>query len=399
MYRYAYLIMVTPQNNNKYYEMTECSDGSFSVRYGRVGSTCVSTSYPMDKWNQKYREKIRKGYVDQTELHTVIEKEKSRYKDIDDKSVADLIERLDMYANAVIKANYTISVEKVTTAMVDKARSILNRLKSQKDLLSFNNSLLELFSVLPREMKSVNDYLCNDSSDIACIIERESELLDIISGQVKKSKAINPIDKSDIDNNKTILEALGLKIMPATQNEVNLILNHLDNSIKNKFKQAWAVTNTKTQARFENYLSRNANPKTMLLWHGSKNENWMSIINNGLLLNPNAKITGKMFGQGIYFAPSSKKSFNYTSIKGSYWAHGNANNAFMALYETIQDSPFDVYSYKSSYSNLTEKSLYRLDENAKYLHAHAGRDLRNDEIIYYREDQITIRYLVEFEYS
>ena len=61
-----------------------------------------------------------------------------------------------------------------------------------------------------------------------------------------------------------------------------------------------------------------------LLWHGSRNENWMSIISNGLILNPNAVITGKMFGQGIYFAPKSRKSFGYTSYDGSYWARGNS---------------------------------------------------------------------------
>ena len=53
------------------------------------------------------------------------------------------------------------------------------------------------------------------------------------------------------------------------------------------------------------------------LWHGSRNENWFSILENGLQLNPNAIITGKMFGKGIYFAPSSNKSWNYTSYRGT----------------------------------------------------------------------------------
>jgi len=40
-----------------------------------------------------------------------------------------------------------------------------------------------------------------------------------------------------------------------------------------------------------------------MFFHGSRNENWWNIIKNGLQLNPNAKITGKMLGHGIYLAP------------------------------------------------------------------------------------------------
>ena len=65
------------------------------------------------------------------------------------------------------------------------------------------------------------------------------------------------------------------------------------------------------------------------LWHGSKNENWLNILGTGLKLNPNATITGKMFGKGIYFAPSATKSAGYTSMTGSYWANGRSNRAFM----------------------------------------------------------------------
>ena len=41
---YSKLIMVTTQNNNKYYEMKEQGDGTFIVYYGRVGRSEEHTS-------------------------------------------------------------------------------------------------------------------------------------------------------------------------------------------------------------------------------------------------------------------------------------------------------------------------------------------------------------------
>lgn len=36
MGRFAHLVMVTENNNNKFYKMTEQSDGTIAVEYGRV---------------------------------------------------------------------------------------------------------------------------------------------------------------------------------------------------------------------------------------------------------------------------------------------------------------------------------------------------------------------------
>lgn len=50
-----------------------------------------------------------------------------------------------------------------------------------------------------------------------------------------------------------------------------------------------------------------------LLWHGTRIENIAGILSSCFMLNPNAKINGKMFGNGIYFADSSSKSAGYIS--------------------------------------------------------------------------------------
>ena len=128
-----------------------------------------------------------------------------------------------------------------------------------------------------------------------------------------------------------------------------------------------------------------------MLWHGSRNENWMSIIQNSLLLNPNAIITGKMFGAGIYFAPSSVKSWGYTSYLGTRWANGHSSTAFMGLYAVAYGKPMNV----DHWSSLDYKREV-LQNGYDSLHAHAGVDLHADEIVLYDEAAVLLNYIVEF---
>ena len=48
-----------------------------------------------------------------------------------------------------------------------------------------------------------------------------------------------------------------------------------------------------------------------MLWHGTKNENLMSILLKGLKIKPpNAHETGSLFGKAIYFSDKFSKSLN-----------------------------------------------------------------------------------------
>lgn len=102
----VYLVMVTTNNNNKYYRMIPHGD-TFEVEYGRVGASCQHASYSMSQWNKKYNEKIKKGYVDQTHLvQDLIQKEKPKgkdgYKEIENKVIAEIVQRLQDMAHQKI---------------------------------------------------------------------------------------------------------------------------------------------------------------------------------------------------------------------------------------------------------------------------------------------------------
>ena len=175
------------------------------------------------------------------------------------------------------------------------------------------------------------------------------------------------------------------------------LIKKLMNESKDKFRNAWRVKNLKTQERFDKFVADNNIKDTKLLFHGSRSENFWSIIKTGLVLRPtNAVITGKMYGFGCYFAPKCQKSIGYTSLAGSYWAGGASNKAYMAIFEVAYGTPYDVYTFDSKYYSLNYDELQKFQKGAHCLHAHAGTGmLRNDEIVVYKEEQMTIKYLIE----
>ena len=395
-----YLVMVTASaNNNKYYKQIPHGD-TWTAEYGRIGSSSQKREYPMSQWNSKYNEKIRKGYVDQSDLvEDLIQVQKpkqSEYKEIENKVIAEIVDRLQEMAKQAISDNYTISSNKVTQAMVDEAQEILSGLLDIPDVDTFNDMLLKLFTVIPRRMGNVKDYLVKSTEDFAKIIQREQDLLDVMRGQVVQKQIMDDTkDNDDNKNENTILEQLGLEFDECNDKDIAVIKDALG-SCADRFYKAWKVKNIKTQERFEKFIKENNIKNTKLLFHGSRNENWWSIINTGLVLKPtNAVITGKMFGYGIYYAPKARKSLGYTSLDGSYWVRGNSKSGFMALMDVAYGKPYDVYSFDSKYYNFNYDRLQEACNGANCLHAHEGSMLRNDEIIVYKEDQCTIRYLIE----
>lgn len=172
-----YLVMVTASaNNNKYYKQIPHGN-SWTAEYGRVGSNPQRREYPMSQWDSKYNEKIRKGYVDQSDLvEDLIQVEKpskSEYKEIENKAIADIVEKLQSMARQAISDNYTISSNKVTQAMVDEAQNILTSLLDVKDVSKFNDILLTLFTTIPRKMSNVKSYLADTQDDFSRIIQKE----------------------------------------------------------------------------------------------------------------------------------------------------------------------------------------------------------------------------------
>lgn len=403
-YRTVKLIMVTAENNNKYYEMHEKADGTFTVHYGRIGGSKSVATYPIAQWDKKLREKVTKGYIDQTDLYA----DKTLTTDagsITNAEVRDLISRLMAFANQSIFQNYYVTANQVTRKQVDKAQQILDELAAMVavnlDTEAFNYKLLELFKTIPRKMGKVNEHLLEqlpttpkDLQPLHNQLSAEQETLDVMRGQVE----FNQSQTSPDHLQPTLLESMNLTVEPVTDQRVITLIQRMMGLDANKFDAAFSIRQAVTEAAFNAHISQSVNPKTQLLWHGSRSENWMSILRTGLLLRPaNAVITGKMFGYGIYFADQFSKSLNYTSLQGSAWANGRQKEGYLAIYEVHVGHQLVLTRHENWHMKLDAGALAQINPTYNSVYARRGFSLQKNEFIVYNPAQCTVRYIVRIK--
>lgn len=382
-YSEAYLTCIHPESNNyKFYHLKPGSN-CLRVTYGRIGSRRgekygmrdIKVPYPTYLYWIRYYEKLSKGYVDQTEIYLSGRIKKPIYNGIrdTDSPAAELYTKLKGYARAVIKRNFRH--QRITWDQIEQSKDILRKLSQQTKVADFNAVLTNLLTLSPRKTKFVAELLANKTEDFSHIIKREEDLIAAMEGVITPEASF---------------ANLKIKVFKATAEQEAAVRARLSDQLKDKIHCIYRVINIKHRRRFDNYLQKNGNPQVREYWHGSRNENWFSILEHGLKLYPNAEITGKMFGEGIYFAPSSLKSWNYTSFYGTFWAGGNSDTAFMGLYATAYGSP--LYAYNADF--FTKDDLQRHHKHC--IHAKAGKYLIADEIIFYDEAAVLLNYIVEF---
>ena len=420
----VHLVFVEEKNkgdgvdHNKFYDMFE-RNGECHCLWGRrqdgyeFGKSGKLTVKPLHEWDKIYSSKVAKGYEDKSYLYedlvtaqvTGSANDANLYAPIQNPKIAEIVDRLQKYANDVIKANYSVKSGQVTKIMVDEVQKYLNEMTYANSLNEFNNYLLEIFKIIPRSMSRVDAYLAYSQNDMAKIIQREQDLLDIMRGQI-----ITPVKGQKVvtqaGNKHTILELNGIQMEEVSAKDIEEIKKRMGSNA-HRFVNAWRVVNEKQETAYNAYCKEEGLRKRdcKLLWHGTRSENVWSILKTGLVLRPqNAVITGKMLGRGLYFAPDFLKSRNYTSARGTTWASGKDNTGFMILHAVAYGNPYNLNSFGVISQSFEYKDLRKLkDANGnKYhsVHAHKGMDtgwsaLKADEIVVYKEEQVMPLFLVE----
>lgn len=122
-------------------------------------------------------------------------------------------------------------------------------------------------------------------------------------------------------------------------------------------------------------------------WHGSRTSNLLSILRGGLVIPPAnaAHCTGRLFGPGVYVAPSSTKSLNYAY---GYWGGrgGYSENCFMFLVDIAMGNAYTPRGTSGT-----------LPVGYHSIWAKSGiSGVYNDEIILPHTYQCNLTYLLEF---
>lgn len=424
--RYAKLIHVSvdngsTSNSNKVYIMEELSDGRIKCEYGRVGKSLVTEYKPSSKWDSVLKQKLSKakGYTDVTDLlaEPVVDESKpvnNKVDNIKDEIVKKLIDELMSFANKSIQRNYKVTQEAVSEQQVTAAQEIITNISSLiqigVDIKHINDMLLKLYTIIPRRMDNVKNHLFRDiNNDVTLtnaqrLIDNEQSALDTMAGQVelikqqreaaKKAAEAEAKGVEEAVEEVTILDQMGLTVEVETDTETLELVKKLMGPNANQIRKVFKVRNNKTQAKFDKNLEKAEVKKRRLYWHGSRNENWFNIIQSGLLIRPSGAVhTGSMFGDGIYFADKAQKSIGYSSLRGSYWAHGGDNKAFLALYDVHLGKQKEILHHDSSCYKLSKNVLD--NEGFDSVFAKGGADLRNNEYIVYDPAQCTVSHLIE----
>ena len=435
-----YLVCLDEETNDyKSYTMfQEQGNGKFGVSYGRIGGTDLldrskynfdkegSHYYPADMFWIKYYEKIMKGYIDKTEemdfqykgkgvSRTEPKKEIQEYLPIEEEETKDLIEFLISRQRGYVQDNYNYTDalgKQLNEKAIKHSEDLLDRmsskiqqlqkepLKENKDncLQEFKELYKELVLTLPRKIGNVRDYINrvvydkeSSENEIGKVLQQERELLDALKDVIAYDKEQTlpcPAEKKE-----TVLEHFGLSARVSDFKDKFLTLDKMGEDAY-RVSKVLEVHNYRTEKAFEECKKALGIEErgVHLLWHGSRTENWWSIFRNGMSLNPDAVVTGKMFGQGLYFAPKAAKSMGYADIHGSYWARGTQDTGYMALFEVAMGKPYETYSATDP-----DFCFKDLKHGCHSVWAKAGLYLYNDECIVYREDQCNIRYLVEVD--
>lgn len=368
---------------NKIVEMKmEENSRVFNVKFGHVGQAMHTKSYPYSEWDRVYLEKISLGYIDQSNVYEKAEA-LSTHQITGISDLNEVLLHLKQVSKQLVEENYRMQDFSVTKEAIWKAETLLGRLESITDLWTFNETLMELFGLLPRKMDNVLLNLAKNPKDFFEITQREKELLQNLQAN---------------EDGRKCSGGDGLIYGKCSCGEIKKIREMLDPQTAAKFHKAWKVTNQDSRQKFDRYCREHHIQDTKLLFHGSRTENWWSILKLGLLKNPrNVNRQGSMFGAGIYFANKAAKSTGYTSIRDSYHVNGRDSKAYLALFEVAYGNPEHIYAWEDSYIYLTEKGFHDRYPEKHCLHAHRGADLVNDEIIVYNDKACTICYLIELQ--
>ena len=424
--RYAKLIHVSvdngmTDNSNKVYIMEELSDGRIKCEYGRVGKNMTTVYKSSREWDKIVREKTsnKKGYTDVTDLlaEPVVDDSKpvnNKVDSIKDDIVRKLVDELMSFANKSIQRNYKVTQEAVSEQQVNAAQEVINAISGLLvlgvDKKHVNDMLLKLYTIIPRRMDNVKSHLIGDvNSDTDLenaqrIIGSEQSALDTMAGQVELIKQQKDAAKKAAEaeangveeevEEVTILDQMGLSIEVENDTETLDLIKKLMGPNVNQMKKVYKVVNNKTQVKFDKNLEKASVKKKRLYWHGSRNENWFNILQTGLLIRPSGAVhTGSMFGDGIYFADKAQKSIGYSSLRGSYWAHGGDNKAFLALFDVHLGNQKEILHHDSSCYKLSDNVLKKDGYDSVF--AKGGADLRNNEFIVYKPEQCTVSHLIE----
>lgn len=404
--KYCKLVMVTEENNNKFYEMI-CEDGSnITINYGRLFLTNTTYTKPAHEWDKIYNSKVKKGYQDVSHLvsvqvQEVVNDKPATLKKIADAKVELFINLMKRYTDNLVTKTYSVKCDNVSQAQIDEAQRLIDVITKidNKDTKTLNANLLKLYATIPRYMSNVKNHLLQDikldkysikerETDLTKMIVQEQDNLDAMASQVTMFTGKDNTKKETKTKTKeqTLLDVMGLTMKEIkASKDLDYLVKQINNG-RNRIEGIFEVDKGAENNRFDSWMQNQKNKSTRILIHGTRCTSVIPILEQGLKIRPtgNFQYSGKAYGDGNYFSEVVTKSLNYT---------GYDNDKILLVYEVHTGNPYKYNGwYNGNDFSLNYKELSKRGFDSTYVKA--GNGLANSEIIAYREEQDRIKYII-----
>ena len=419
-------------NNNKVWQYTLYDDGTALTEWGRVGKGLQHKNVSEQAALKKMREKTNLGnkpdkrYTEvstvdavesagtssivSTELKLIVKKQITAK----DPVVAKLVEFLvkvnahQIYKTSGGKITYDATNATFKTPLgvvipdqVDEARVLLTSLADMVvnrgwETPQFYTDLESYLRLIPHDvgMRKINpqELLPN-----VLAVQRENDLLD---GLATSFTEVQEATKKNGDEEKKVKKPAAPRLFDVSldiigeKKQIDRIRKKYRDTKKGMHASSrfdvqvvYAVEIAAMKKAFEDRGKKIG--KIQELWHGTKASNLLSIFKSGMYIPPTSSphVTGRMFGNGVYFANSSTKALNYAT---NYWSGGGGNTSrtFMFLADVALGKH---YVPRGGWG----ENLPKAGHDSTWAKA-SQSGVMNDEIIVYKTCQCNLVYLVEF---
>jgi poly [ADP-ribose] polymerase len=414
-------------NNNKYWQYTLYDDDTALTEWGRVGKKLGEKEVTKSKALAKMREKTRPNnkpdklytevkVAEGTTQATVGQVQASKLKDIAQKQIDIKDPKLKELVDFLVKENvhnivsasggsitYDTSSAQFKTPLgvimpdqIDEARRLLDDMSVPVMAHDYSNRQLSrdlqaYLRLVPHAvgMSKISPELILPNPQA---LQKENSLLDgiqasfndIQAGVVKKGK--KPTTNTPKLFDVTLDVVRDRKILAHIKKYFNdtKLNSHVTSGYK--IKKVYEVKIGSMNKAYEKVGLPIGN--VMELWHGTKCSNLLSILKVGLIIprSSSGHVTGRMFGDGLYFSDQSTKALNYAT---NFWGRGGSTKR---IFMFLSDVAMGKYYVPSGWTSRLPKTGYHST------FAKAGKSgVRNNEMIVYKTNQANLKYLIEFE--
>lgn len=407
-------------NNNKFWNIIAYSNGEIEREWGRVNKTPRNkkeTSNSPEHYAQGlFNKKIKDGY---REVQTI--ESGASFSTKDDlketvltqltkdktKEVKELIENLvDSNIHNILK-NTTLQYDKnsglfstplgiIGKESIDKARQKLEKITKKISDKEYDKEWIQLcedyLMIVPHEVGS-KVHLESILSTIDHI-QKETNILKSLEASIELAKKQTK-NKSNDEQEQLFDVDIDLvtdqKIIDYVENKFARNLSRKHPSSRLKVNRVFELNIKNMTESFSEMEEKIGNKKK--LWHGTRVGNLLSILHKGMIIPPaqSGIVTGRMFGNGLYFSDISTKALNYSY--GTWNRTGlSSNNCYYALICNVLLGK----EFQADRTHFQDQTYYPRKGYDSTFAKSGTLNLVNNEMIVYKTEQVSPKYLVEF---